>query len=64
MQIKVSMVKSGVLNFVVIPNLGFGVYDPVAHFVTGMKACVWIYEKLNFTPGVYMLKSYKTRNFF
>ena len=48
-------------TFVTLPNLGFSVYDAVAHFNIGMKA-VLIYEKLNFAPGVYMLKACKKRN--
>ena len=43
-------------TFVTLPNLEFGVYDAVANFNIGMKASVLIYEKLNFAPGVHMLK--------
>ena len=37
-------------------------YDAVAHCNIIMKASVLIYEKLNFVPGVYMLKGFKKRN--
>ena len=43
-------------TFVTLPNLEFGVYDSVANFSIGMKASILIYEKLNFAPGVHMLR--------
>ena len=49
-------------TFFTVPNLEFGVYDAAAHFNTGMKASVLIYETLNFVPGVYMLKGCKKYN--
>ena len=48
-------------TFVTLANLEFGVYDAVAHF-NGMKASVLLYEKLNFAPGVYMLKGCEKHN--
>ena len=47
--------------FVTLPNLEFGVYHAAVHF-DRMKASVSIYEKLNFAPGVDMLKVCKKRN--
>ena len=43
---------------VTLPNLEFGVYDAVAYYSVRMKASLLIYEKLNFVPGVYMLKGF------
>ena len=40
-----------------LSNLEFGVYDAVAYFNIGIKASVLVYEKDNFTPGIYMQKS-------
>ena len=45
-----------------LPNLEIDVYDPVAHFNTGIKASVLIYEKHDFAPEVYMLKGWKKHN--
>ena len=44
------------MTFVTLPNLEFGIYDAVANFNIGMKTSVLIYEKLNFVPGVHMLR--------
>ena len=46
-------------TFATLPNLEFGVYDGVARYNIRMKASVLIYEKLNFVPGVFMLKGFK-----
>ena len=65
MQIKVLMYNLGMYSkntFVKLSNLEFGVYDAVAHCNIIMKVSVLIYEKLNFVPGVYMLKGFKKRN--
>ena len=43
-------------TFVTLPSLEFGVYDAVSHFSIEMKASVLVYEKLDFVPGVYMLR--------
>ena len=42
-------------NFCYIAKSGV-VYDAVANFNIGMKASLLIYEKLNFVPGVHMLR--------
>ena len=49
-------------NFVTLPNLEFAVYDAVAHYNVRMKASLLIYEKINFFPGVYMLKGFQKSN--
>ena len=43
-------------GFRYITKSGVCVYDAVANFNIGMKASVLIYEKLNFAPGVHILK--------
>ena len=66
MEMKVFMAESGNVfqknTFVTLPSLEFGVYDAAAHFNIGMKASVLIYEKLNFLPGVNMVKGCKKCN--
>ena len=37
-------------------------YDALAQLNIEIKASVLIYEKLNFVPGVYMVKGWKKRN--
>ena len=44
------------MTFATLPNIEFGVYDAVANFNIGIKASVLIHEKLNFVPGVHMLR--------
>ena len=44
------------MTFVTLPNIEFGVYDAVANFNIGIKASVLIHGKLNFVPGVHMLR--------
>ena len=49
-------------TFATLPNLEFGAYDGVVHCNIRMKASVLIYEKLNFSSVIYILKRFKKRN--
>ena len=50
------------MTFVTLSNLEFGAYDVVANFNIEMGTSVLIYEKLNFVPGVHMLRGYNKYN--
>ena len=49
-------------NYVSIKQQVFGVFDAVANFNIGRKACVLIYEKVSMIPGSYRLKGCSTLN--
>ena len=61
---KVSTVQSGNVfqKILLLHNLEFGAYDGVVHCNIRMKASVLIYEKLNFSSVIYILKGFKKRN--